>query len=160
MRCDNIAHYYASMQHSPLVLPTPFSVVASRSYKIPAPSDASLFRHSSVPPTSSAMMGKIKYQYSQNLFNINLRNIASGSNQPYKFPNLIRVRKHATFQCTFDNNYCWRYGMNDEESCFHSQYSQINTHYLSTPTRPHFGQTQPFTHQVLQEISHTWKIIR
>jgi len=57
----NIAQSYASMQHSPSVLPTPFSVVASPSCKIPTPPDASLLRPSFVPPSSSAMMGKIKY---------------------------------------------------------------------------------------------------
>ena len=157
MTCDNNTQSYASMQHSPSVLPTPFSVVASPSCKISTPPDASLLHHSFVPPSSSAVMEKIKYQYTQNLFNINLRNIASGSNQPHKFPNLSRVRKHSTFQCKFDTNYCWRYGMNDDESCFHSRYSEINTHYISTPTRPDFRQTQPFNQQVLQEISQTWK---
>ena len=45
----------------------------------------------------------------------------------------------------------------DDDSCFHSRYSEINTHYFSTPTRSDFRQTQPFTLQVLQEISQAWK---
>jgi len=47
--------------------------------------------------------------------------------------------------------------MNDDESRFHSRYGEINIHYFSTQTRPDFGQTQPFTQQLLQEISQTWK---
>jgi len=49
------------MQHSPSVLPTPFLVVISPSRKISNPPDASLLRLSFVPPSSSAMMDKIKY---------------------------------------------------------------------------------------------------
>jgi len=60
-RCDNIAESYACMQHSPSVLPTPFLVVISPSRKISNPPDASLLRLSFVPPSSSAMMDKIKY---------------------------------------------------------------------------------------------------
>jgi hypothetical protein len=48
------------MQHSPSVLPAPFSDVASPSGKISHPSDAPLLCPF-VPPSSSAKMDKIKY---------------------------------------------------------------------------------------------------
>jgi len=38
-----------------------------------------------------------------------------------------------------------------------SWYSETDIHNFSTPTGPQFGQTQPFTQQVLQEISQRWK---
>ena len=60
-RCDNIAESYASMQLSPSVLPTAFLVLVSPSSKISNPPDTSLLRPSFVPPSSSAMMDKIKY---------------------------------------------------------------------------------------------------
>jgi hypothetical protein len=49
------------MQHLPLELPTAFLVVTSPSSKISNPPHTSFLCPSFVPPSSSAMMGKIKY---------------------------------------------------------------------------------------------------